>query len=184
MASAPGNGPTVENRWWAEVGAPKEPVKPSPSPRPLPGARFFKIAEGYDQDEARDHLTNSNFRLLQESCPSPGTWGYVSLLPHRFPARELSRVKRLVPLPPYAAAVVVDSGRSIRLLATGNPIGERILELTLLKPPSFDCWVEHEWVREELYTSLDQALRRFRQHIRDYLSPQALAHSDAVRARA
>ncbi|GIW40201.1 MAG: hypothetical protein KatS3mg076_0778 [Candidatus Binatia bacterium] len=173
--------PTVENRWWAELGRPKEtigPKKPAPA-----GSRFYKVAEGYDQDRAREALTDLNLRLLREANPEEGKWSYLQLLPERFDRAKLEKIQAAVDLPPYARGLVVDSGRTIRLLVTGTPIGQRVLELALVEPPSFDCWVEEEWVHEELYRSRRQALARFRKLVRQYLSPEALAEFEAIRPR-
>ncbi len=175
--------PTVENRWWAELGNPKErPV--AKRDEAFAGDRFFKIAEGYDQDRARDSLTDQNHRLLVLADPPEGSWAYMPLLAERFPERELERIKQKLDLPAYARGVVVDCGRTIRLLVTGTPINERVLELALVEPPSFDCWVKGEWVREELYDNAGRALSQFRQHIRDYLAPEAIAVAESIRAQA
>jgi len=96
----------------------------------------------------------------------------------------LERIKKLVPLPPYARAVIVDCGRSLRLLVTGTPLGERTLELTLGESPSFDCWVRNEWVREALFDDADKALKALQRFMRDYLSPEGIARAEAIAARA
>jgi hypothetical protein len=179
--------PTVENRWWAELGNKREGAtakRGEPTPHPPAGHKFFRIAEGYDQDRARDNLTDQNLRILHEINPELGKWSYLPLLKARFARRDLERVKQVVDLPAYARGVVVDSGRSIRLLVTATPIGERVLELALVDPPSFDAWVQNEWVREELYRDRNQALSRFRRHIRRYLSPEGIAEADSISARA
>ena len=41
--------------------------------------------------------------------------------------------------------------------------------------PSFDCWIEGEWVREELFGSREEAIKAFRSLIVTYLSPEAIA---------
>ena len=101
-----------------------------------------------------------------------------------YPERELERIKRLVVLPPYARGVIVDCGRSVRLLITGTPVGERLLELALGEAPSFDCWVHQEWVREAVFDDADKALRALRNFIAEYLSPEGIAHAESVAARA
>ena len=92
--------------------------------------------------------------------------------------------KKRVPLPAFARGVVVDSGRSLRLLITGTPIGERILDLTLNDAPSFDCWVEGEWIREAVFDDADRAIEGLRRFIEQYLSPKSIAEWEARRAQA
>lgn len=184
MADETDTKPTVENRWWAEIGKSKEGPSVTRDRPPLAGDQFYRIAEGYDQDHARDALTDLNLRLLHAANPPEGSWSVVQMLATCFPERELERIKRVVDLPPYARGAVIDCGRTIRLLVTGTPIGERLLELALVDKPSFDCWVKGEWVREELYRSTDKALGHFRTLIREYLSPEAVAAYDEIRAQA
>lgn len=182
MAEPPKGKPTVENRWWVELG--KEKGEPAPKREALAGAKFFLIAAGYDQDRARENLTDPNRKLLSGVTLTDGEWAYVQLLDSRFSSRELERIKRAVDLPSYAKGAVIDSGRTVRLLVTGTPTCERILELALVDDPSFDCWIGDEWVCEEAYRTRDAALAGFRTHIRNYLSPEALALSAATRAQA
>src|SRR5262245_50272382 len=187
MADEKKDKPTVENRWWTELGNKREGAtakRGEPTPHPVAGMKFFRIAEGYDQDRARDNLTDQNQRLLHEMNPEEGQWSYMSLLKQRYPKRDLERIKQHLDLPPYARGAIIDSGRSIRLLVTGSPIGERVLELALVSPPSFDAWVRGEWVREELYRDNQQALNRFRKLIRRFLSAEGIADAESVSARA
>jgi hypothetical protein len=174
--------PTVANRWWVDLGnAEKVQVKRPPGPA---GSQLFQVGSGFEQDTAREHLTDHNLKLLQAADPPEGGWGYVRLSETAYPERELDRIKKLVPLPPYARGVIVDCGRSLRLLVTGTPIGERTLELTLGDSPSFDCWVRNDWVREALFDDADKALKALRNFMRDYLSPEGIAHAEAISARA
>jgi hypothetical protein len=115
--------------------------------------------------------------------PVEGDWSYVKLGDATFPARELERIKREVALPAYARGVIVDCGRSVRLLVTGSPIGERVLELTLGEAPSFDCWVHDEWVREQVFKNANVALRAFKRLMHEFLSPEAIMLAAEVAAR-
>src|SRR5512143_4023176 len=108
--------PTVENRWWAELGNKREGAtakRGEPTPHPPAGYKFFRIAEGYDQDRARDNLTDQNQRMLHELNPEEGCWTYTSLLKARYPRRELDRIKQVLDLPRYARGAIIDSGRSV-----------------------------------------------------------------------
>jgi hypothetical protein len=178
---APGE-PTVANRWWVDLGG-TEKVKTRRPTGPA-GSQFFQVAHDFEQERARERLTDNNLKLLHAADPPEGGWGYVRLAETSYPDRELARVKRLVVLPAYARGVIVDCGRSVRLLITGTPRGERLLELALGEAPSFDCWVHHEWVREAVFEDADKALRALCGFIKEYLSPEGIAHAEAVAARA
>jgi hypothetical protein len=175
-------GPLVGNRWWVDSGG-NERLKVKRVPGPA-GSQFFAVAHDFEQERARERLTDNNLKLLAAADPPEGGWGYVKLAETTYPERELERVKRLVDLPAYARAVIVDCGRSIRILVTGTPPGERLLEMALGEAPSFDCWVRNEWVREALFGDADKALRALRNFIAEYLSPEGIAHSEAIAARA
>jgi hypothetical protein len=175
-------GPTVSNRWWVDLGG-SEKVKSKRPPGPA-GSQFFQVAHDFEQERARERLTDNNLKLLHAADPPEGGWGYARLAETTYPERELERIKNLVGLPAYARGVIVDCGRSVRLLVTGTPVGERLLELTLGEAPSFDCWVHNEWVREALFEDADKAIRALRGFIREYLSPDGIARAEAIAARA
>ncbi len=85
------------------------------------------------------------------------------------PARMIEKVKRALPLPSFAQAVIVDSGLSVRAIITGAPVGERILEFNFVQEASFDCWIKDEWVREELFTGPEELLRKAARLLDKYL---------------
>jgi hypothetical protein len=107
--------------------------------------------ENYDQEQARENLTDLNLKLLAQGNPAPGEWAYVPLLPERCSAKEIEKVKRALPLPPHAQGVLVDSGASLRAIITGTPANERILEFNFIEEASFDCWIRGEWVYEAVF---------------------------------
>jgi len=187
MARKPGDekaaqGPTVANRWWVDLGG-TEKVKVKRAAGPA-GSQFFQVAHDFEQERARERLTDNNLKLVHTANPPEGGWAYVRLAETAYPERELERVKKLVALPSYARGVIVDCGRSIRLLVTSTPLGDRLLELALGEVPSFDCWVHNEWVREALFEDAERALKALQRFIREYLSPEGIAHYDAISARA
>src|SRR5467141_44481 len=114
--------PTVTNRWWVDLGG-SEKVKVKRAPGPA-GSQFFQVAHDFEQERARERLTDNNLKLLLAAEPGEGGWAYLRLAETCYPARELDHIKRLVNLPPYARGLIVDCGRSIRLLVTGTPVGE------------------------------------------------------------
>jgi len=177
-----GGGPAVKDRWWVDTGDKKR-ERQAAVPRPPVGSRLYRSGAGFDQDVARTRLTDNNLRLLREANPAEGQWGYLLLAekPHREQNRQ--RICEQVPLPPYAHGVVVDCGRILRLLITGTPFGERILDLTLGEPPSFDAWIAGDWVRERVFRDQRSALGGLRRYIAEFLSPDGIAAWEAMRAR-
>lgn len=172
MTSAGEGHPTVANRWWVDTdetrtGATKPPTPATSSPI---GSRFFDVGYHFDQDEARQRLTDVNLKLLAEARAPENEWRTIHLVPDEsVPRHEIERIKRRVPLPPDARGVIVDSGRSARFVLTGDPVGERVLEFTLGEASSFDCWIRGDWVREELFRDLDEALCRAKGLVDEYL---------------
>jgi len=169
--------PTVENRWWVDTGKATEPGKVvAKSARPPIGSRFFDIGYEFDQDRAKHRLNDSNLNILDEAKPAANEWQLVRMVPNEsVPSRQIERIKRRLPLPPGARGVIVDCGRSVRFVLTGDPVGERVLEFTLGEESSFDCWIRGDWVREELFRDLDDALRHARPIVRRYLGTQPYA---------
>jgi hypothetical protein len=168
MASADKKGSGIEDRWW--VDRDKYRLRPRNQDRPGgAGAAFFRAVEGYDQAQALEHLTDVNLKLLAQGAPPLGGWGYVSLLKERSPSRDIERVKRRLPLPSFARAVIVDSGRSLRAVVTGSPVGERILEFNFIEEASFDCWINGEWVCERTFRHRDELLREAPKLLIQYL---------------
>lgn len=166
------------SRWWVETTDKSR--KDSEVERPPVGARFFQAAEGYDQNEARERLTSNNWRILEEAQPPEGGWSYISLTAKKHPEKEQERIRRSFKVPPYARAVLVDSGKHVRVLVTGSPIGERVLEFTLGYAPSFDCWVGGDWVYERVFKNSGEVFRASRPLIRRFLSPEAVERARAT----
>lgn len=161
---------SINERWWVDADRRRsEPAKKSTAPG---GSRFFAVAEGYDQERAKENLTDMNLRLLKEADPQEGSWAYLAFGARKCSEQRVARVKRLLALPSYARGVVVDAEGRLRLLVTGTPPGERILEMSLGEAPSFDCWIGGEWVKERLFDSEEEAIAALRRWIRRYLSPE------------
>lgn len=169
------------NRWWVDVSDQRPAIRKADG-RTL--RRFFHTVEGYDQETARANLTDTNRRLLESVELRPGRWVHLRLLDSGYSRRGRERIYRMLPLPPYARGVFVDSGLYCRLLVTGDPPGQRILELALTESPSFDAWVDDEWVEEQVYPGARSAIRDFRRKIRAYLSPEGIALWEELRPRA
>src|SRR6185295_9482688 len=133
---------------------------------------------------ARTRLTDLNMKLLVDANPVEAAWSYLQLAETTVAEKERERIKGRIPLASYTRGVVVDCGRTLRLLFTGTPIGERILDFTLGEAPSFDCWVDGEWIREQVFENQETALRAVPGLIDEYLSPQGIAYRESLRPRA
>jgi hypothetical protein len=162
-----GDRPSLENRWWVDQGKDGQPLERPPAKF---GNGFFRTAAGYQQDRAQRRLTDLNLKWFDEARPEPGGWAVLHLLEReRFPPQRLDKVRNALPVPPNGRGILVDSGDSVRAIITGEPIGERLVEVRLGDESSFDAWVHGEWVREALFRSFDEGLRRSPGLVREYL---------------
>ena len=170
--------PTVEHRWWVDTDETTEQARAAPqTDRLTTGARFFAVGADFEQESAKIRLTDQNLKLLDEARPARGEWRRLRLVPgESMPDADIDRLKRRLALPPGARGVIVDSGRSARFIITGDPVGERVLEFTLGEESSFDCWIRGEWVREEWFGRLEDALCQAAPLVERYLCP--LTHAD------
>ncbi len=175
--------PAVKDRWWVDIGDKRRERAAPAVPAPPVGSRFYQSGIGFNQEVARSRLTDLNLKLLMEANPPEGAWGYVQLAETCFPERDRERIKDQAALPAYARGVVVDCGRSIRLLITGTPLGQRIIDLTLGECPSFDCWIDGEWIREELFRDNRSAMQALARYLPEVLSPDGIAAWEALRAQ-
>jgi hypothetical protein len=157
-----------ENRWWVDQGKSRERAKPQERQAPA-GAQFFRSVENYDQEQARENLTDLNLKLLVQANPAPGEWEYLPLVEERSSIKEVEKIKRALPLPPLARGVLVDSGQSLRAIVTDTARSERILEFNFIDEASFDCWIRGEWVREEVFKDKHQLLRHAPDLLQQYL---------------
>jgi hypothetical protein len=167
-----GDRPNLEGRWWIDqqkTGA--QPGAPVERPPAKFGQRFFQTGDGYDQDRAQRRLTDLNLKWFDEvDCPE-GTWAVLRLLDkQRVPEERIAKIRSALPLPAHARGVLVDSGESVRAIATARPVGERLVEIRLGRESSFDAWVFGEWVREESFRTFEEAIRKVPRLMRDYLT--------------
>jgi hypothetical protein len=160
---------SADTNWWVENLKTREKVKLHEG-QAFVGANFFRSVEGYDQEVATRNLTDLNLKLLAEANPGPGEWGYVSLVGQKSPPAEIDKVKRALPLPPDARAVLVDSGLSLRVIVTGTPVGERLLEFNFIEEASFDCWIRGEWIREAVFRGKRELLRQAATLLQRYMA--------------
>jgi hypothetical protein len=146
------------------------------------GAIFFISVENYDQEKALESLSDLNVKLIKEANPTPGEWAYLALAEERCPPKEAERIKRAITLPADVYAVIVDSGLSLRAILTGTPMYERMLEFNFIAEASFDCWIQEEWMREEVYEDKYELLRHAQKLLQKYLEKDIVSNEEVVHA--
>jgi hypothetical protein len=154
--------PMVENRWWVDANTSTKrrgPTPPAERETPPIVGRLFTVGRDFDQDRAKVRLTDANLHILKETNPAEDVWAYLPMTEQRTSKDFVERVKRSLRLPRGSRGVIVDSGSSLRAIATGNPFGERVIELTLGGDSSLDVWSHGEWIAERVFRSKDRALR-------------------------
>lgn len=176
------NKPNVENRWWVETTV-KRPRKPEQA-RPDPGtagqgkpdeagfeeapaqldvaAGFYSVASDYNQDRAKEDLTDNNLRIARAANPQPGQWVFVAMTKEHYPERLIKRIKDEFRLPREARGVLLDHGRVVRLLVCGPQLEDWMLDVTLSDEPSVDVYVWNTMYRERLFKRAEEALRQAR----------------------
>jgi hypothetical protein len=158
-----------EIKWWIERGPVREREKKN---EPLGGIIekwAYELLKDYSQEQALKSVAGINQRIFKDLSVAPGEWGYQSLDIGKFHPGRLAKIKEALKLPPNARALVIDAAFSVRILITGDPIGERVLDLNFTPHPSMDYWIKGELVEEQLFSGLDQALRKLRPLLNRYL---------------
>ena len=184
--------PNVENRWWVETtqkrprkaedkvkagdqakqadGGTSEGAKPESELPQLPVAMsFYKVARDYDQDRAKDDLTDNNLRIARAANPEPGSWVYLPMTDEHYPERLIRRVKEEFRLPREARGILLDHGRVIRLLICGPQLEDWMVDVTLSDEPSVDVYVWNTMYRERLFRRAEDALRQARKWALDLI---------------
>lgn len=156
--------PNVENRWWVETTFKKPKMGKVEAELPvLPVAMsFYAVAKDYDQDRAKEDLTDNNLRIARAANPQPGEWAYVPMTEDHYPARLVKRIKDEFHLPREARGIVLDHGRLLRLLICGPQIEDWMIDVTLADEPSVDVYVWSTMQRERLFKRAEDALRQAR----------------------
>jgi hypothetical protein len=156
--------PNVENRWWVETTFKKPKRAKSETEMPqLPVAMaFYQVARDYDQDRAKEDLTDNNLRIARAANPQPGQWVYVAMTEEHYPSRLIKRIKDEFRLPREARGIILDHGRVVRLLVCGPQLEDWMLDVTLGDEPSIDVYVWNTMHRERLFKRAEEALRQAR----------------------
>ncbi len=165
----------VENRWWVETTvkrprqarpeAEKAVEEPPSEQQPADAeviARFYSVAKGYEQERAKEDLTDNNLRIARAAEPQPGQWVYVPMTEEHYPERLIKRVKDEFRLPREARGIVLDHGRLVRLLICGPQLEDWMIDVTLSDEPSVDVYVWNTMCRERLFRRAEEALRQAR----------------------
>jgi len=159
-----------ETKWWIDRGPVKDREKaPSPA-RGIVERWAYEILKGYNQDQALKNLVDINSRLLQQLSVGAGEWAYFSMDVGTYPPEKLAKIKSGLPLPPSARGLIIDAGYSVRVVITGEPVGERIVDINLTEAPSLDYWSRGELVEERVFANIGEALKRIRPDLRRYLT--------------
>jgi hypothetical protein len=158
------NKPNVENRWWVETTFKKPKQAKSEIEMPeLPVAMaFYQVAHDYDQDRAKDDLTDNNLRIARQANPAQGEWVYVTMTEEHYPPHLVKRVKDEFRLPREARGIILDHGRLVRLLICGPGLEDWMLDVTLGDEPSVDAYVWSVMYRERTFRRAEDALHQAR----------------------
>jgi hypothetical protein len=158
-----------ETKWWIDRGPLKEREK-SPLPaRGIVEQWATELLRGYNQDLAAKNLVDINAKLLAALSVPAGEWGYYSLDVGTYPPEKLARIKSGLALPPGARAIAIDAGYSLRVVITGEPVGERYVDINFTDAPSLDFWVRGQLIDELVFSNAGEALRRIRPELARYL---------------
>ncbi|TMA66233.1 MAG: hypothetical protein E6J73_04120 [Deltaproteobacteria bacterium] len=160
-----------ETKWWIDRGPVKEREKPAEPVKGIIEKWAYELLKNYNQDQAAKNLVDINAKLLNGLSAAAGEWGYYSLGIGTYPPERLGKIKSALPLPAGARGVIVDAGYSVRVIITGEPVGERYIDINFTEAPSLDHWVNGQLVEERVYSNVGEALKRIRAELPRYFIP-------------
>jgi len=160
-----------ETKWWIDRRAIKERDKAAAPVKGIIEKWAFELLENYNQDEAAKNLVDINLKIFRELNVEPGQWGYYSLDIGKYPPEKLEKIKAALPLPPGARGIVIDAGFSLRVMITGEPVGERYVDINFVDTPSLDYWVKAQLIEERVFSNIGEALKRIRVDLPSYVIP-------------
>jgi hypothetical protein len=164
-----------ETKWWIDRGPVKEREKQTGPAGGIVEKWAYELVKGYNQDHAIKNLVDINTKLLKELSVAAGEWGYFSMEVGTYPAEKLAKIKNGLPLPRGARGLVIDAGYSLRVLITGEPVGERYVDINFTDAPSLDYWLNGELVEERVFSNVGEALKRIRPDLGRYLTRPEIA---------
>jgi hypothetical protein len=159
-----------ETKWWIDRGPVKEREKPAEPVKGIIEKWAYELLKNYNQDQAAKNLVDINSKLLNGLSVAAGEWGYYSLGIGTYSPEKLAKIKSGLPLPNRARGIVVDAGYSVRVIITGEPVGERFVDINFTDAPSLDYWVNDQLVEERVYSNVGEALKRIRAELPRYCS--------------
>ena len=160
-----------ETKWWIDRGPVKEREKAATPEKGIIEKWAYELLRNYNQDQAAKNLVDINTKLLNGLSIAAGAWGYYSLEIGNYPAEKLSKIKSGLPLPAGARGIVIDAGYSVRIIITGEPVGERYVDINFTDAPALDYWVNGQLIEERVYSNVGEALKRIRLELPRYLNP-------------
>lgn len=168
--AASGPDPAIqETKWWIDTGIQRGQEPAEREPKGVIERWAFELLKDYRQERALQNIVDINGQVLRELGNNDGRWVHVSLGVGEFPARRLNHIKDALRIPRYARALAIDAGYSVRILVTGDPRGEKLLDINFTESPSLDYWINGELMEEQTYRSIDDALKRLRNSVHRYL---------------
>jgi hypothetical protein len=159
-----------ETKWWIDRGPVKEREKPAAPVKGIIEKWAYDLLKNYNQDQAAKNLVDINAKILQGLNVAAGTWGYYSLEVGTYSPEKLGKIKSGLPLPKNARGIVIDAGYSVRVIITGEPVGERFIDVNFTDAPALDYWVKGQLVEERVFSNIGEALKRIRQDLLHYLA--------------
>ena len=163
--------PAEEAKWWIDRGPVKEREKKNQLGRGIIEQWVYGLLKDYRQEQAVRNVVDINPRILKELASAPTGWGYFSLEVGTYPPENLASIKNALRLPAGARALAIDAGYSLRVLITGEPVGERVVDINFTEAPSLDYWMSGELIEERLFKNLQDALKRLGPLLYGYLNP-------------
>ncbi len=156
--------PNVENRWWVEttVKKPKKQKSEDEMPKLPVAMALYRVARDYDQEKAKEDLSDNNLRIARQANPPPGDWVSVAMTEEHYPLHLIKRIKDEFRLPREARGIILDHGRLVRLLICGPQLEDWMVDVTLSDEPSVDVYVWGTMYRERLFRRAEEALRQAR----------------------
>ena len=163
--------PFEETKWWIDRRPVKERDKYAEPVKGIIEKWAVDLLKNYNQDEAAKNLVDINQRIFKGLTIAPGEWGYYSLEVGTYPAERLAKIKSSLPLPAGTRGIVIDAGFSVRVIITGEPVGERYIDINFVDAPSLDYWVKGQLIEERMFSNIGEALKRIRPDLPSYLNP-------------
>ena len=158
-----------EVKWWIDTGTKRQPETEERVPTGVIEHWAFDLLKDYRQERALQNIVDINGQALRELGANEERWVYVSLGVGEFPLKRLNYIKDSLRMPRYARALAIDAAYSVRVLITGNPPGEKVLDINFTEAPSLDYWINGELVEEQMFRSIEDALKRLRNSVHRYL---------------